>query len=162
MTAWRKIDGRPNYSVSDRGDVRNDTTGRVMRLSRHRCGYLTVMLGRKTTPLYAHRLVAIAFVPNPGNKPQVDHVNGDKGDNRAENLRWVTPSENCRGFGHSSRIENRRKRVVASNGDRTVTFDSRDDAATFFGCSKSQIRYGWRYKRGAKRGWVLSLAKDIV
>lgn len=162
MTEWRKIEDRPNYSVSDSGEVRNDKTGRILKLSKHRCGYLHVMLGRKTVPLYVHRLVATAFVPNPDGKPQVDHINGDKRDNRASNLRWVSPSENCWNFGYKERIENRKKKIVATNGEQTIVFNSRDECAAYFGCNKSQIKYGWRYKKSNKRGWTFELAKDIV
>jgi hypothetical protein len=85
MEIWKKIDGFETYSVSNKGRVRNDVTGRVLKPSSVR-GYQLVMLcpGRKMTRV--HRLVAQAFIPNPDNLPQVNHINEDKTDNRVENL----------------------------------------------------------------------------
>lgn len=56
--------------------------------------YLSVRLAGKTRPI--HRVVAEAFIPNPDNKPEVDHIDGNKHNNNADNLRWVTRSENMK------------------------------------------------------------------
>ena len=97
---WKDIEEAPNYEVSNLGRVRNKKTRRILNPGVYGAtGYKQVNMaipaeGNKQRKRYIHRLVAIAFVPNPDNKREVDHINGDKTDNRAENLEWVTSSEN--------------------------------------------------------------------
>lgn len=92
---WAKIKGW-DYSVSTMGEVRNDKTGKIKSPVISGGGYVQVALygEKKYKRFFVHRLVSTAFVPNPQNKPQINHINGDKADNRAENLEWVTASEN--------------------------------------------------------------------
>ena len=99
---WRPVVGfEGSYEVSNTGLVRS-LKGRkgptyVMKLQPDKVGYLLVHLrgGKTSKKLYlVHRLVATAFIPNPEGKPQIDHINAIKSDNRVENLRWVTPREN--------------------------------------------------------------------
>ena len=72
-------------------------------------GYLQVNLSGIRVPQLVHRLVAEAFIPNPENKPTVDHINGNRLDNRVENLRWVTQKEN------NNNPNTRYKNVYSSN-----------------------------------------------
>lgn len=97
MEVWKDIAESSGYQVSDNGQIRSLRTRKPCVLKQRILGkYLIVVLtinGRKQARS-VHRLVAKAFVPNPENKPEVNHINGDKLDNRAENLEWVTHAEN--------------------------------------------------------------------
>lgn len=92
---WKEVEGCPNYLVSSAGRVKNLKLGIVLKQSL-RNGYLRVSINGKGQSV--HRLVAQAFIPNPNGFDTVDHINGDKTDNRAENLRWISRSDNVRRF----------------------------------------------------------------
>ena len=86
------IDDYPNYSIGKDGSIMNNETGHVMTPYISKVGYYQVCLGNKRH--YVHRLLAKAFIPNPDNKPFIDHINRISLDNRLENLRWATICEN--------------------------------------------------------------------
>ena len=101
MEKWVKIKGFKYYEVSNLGNVRSikrkyNPKTKKLKTFINKGGYLfcyPYSKGVKHT-LLVHRVVSIAFIPNPKNKPCVNHINGIKHDNRVENLEWCTKSEN--------------------------------------------------------------------
>lgn len=93
---WKNIDGEDGYLVSNQGRVKSlnyRRTGqeRILKLSEN-SNYKKVNIRGKLHNV--HRLVALAFIPNPEGKTDVNHINCDTSDNRAENLEWVSRNEN--------------------------------------------------------------------
>lgn len=95
---WKKIKDFENYEINQFGQIRNCKTGCILKPQKDKYGYLYVGLCKSSKVKFfkIHRLVAAAFIPNPDELDTVDHVNCDKTDNRACNLRWLSRSDNIR------------------------------------------------------------------
>lgn len=105
---WRPVKGyESRYLISNFGNLKSiDFTdslgrkrkGRILKLAKHRCGYVSarISLNEIKDTLRIHREVAIAFIPNPNNLPQVNHKDGNKINNYVDNLEWCDNSFNQR------------------------------------------------------------------
>lgn len=96
MEIWVKVNGFEHYEVSSMGRIRS--TDRILKGGLDPDGYRTILLYPKPTGkrknVRLHRLIAKHFIPNPDNLPQINHINGNKDDNRVENLEWVSAKQN--------------------------------------------------------------------
>lgn len=92
---WKDIPDFDLYQASNKGNVRNKKTKRLLEKYQTKLGYerLTIRQSGKYVSRDVHRLVAMAFLPNPENKETVNHKNRIKHDNSLENLEWATYSE---------------------------------------------------------------------
>lgn len=122
MAKFVPINGFTDYIISDTGIVKSLKSGKehIMSPSAHPQGYRYISLSKngQKWATSVHRLVCNHFIPNPENKPEVNHKNGIKSDNRVENLEWCTASENTQ---HSFDIGLNKGHSGASNAGAKLT-----------------------------------------
>lgn len=99
---WKRIN--ENYVISNEGHVINTNTNKLNKHCKTSLGYIRVSAKKN---YLLHRLVAEAFIPNPNNLPEINHIDGNKENNRIENLEWCTHSDNVKhSFANLGRTSN--------------------------------------------------------
>lgn len=135
---WKTIPFNTNYEVSNLGRIKNKKTSHVLKEKDNGHGYKIVSLYNHAIRKvwYIHRVVAITFIPNPLNKPEVNHIDGNKGNNKISNLEWCTTSENGK---HAYKIglkkitkkmiDNSRKQIMLINDNPEKRMEALQKAA---------------------------------
>ena len=154
-----------NYKVCSDGRIWSEYLQDFMKPYFSKGGYLRIKInfGDRNKKFMAHRLVAMAFIPNndPEHLIQVDHINNDRTDNRVENLRWVTPKQNTQ---HSFDSGNREPYFYTFTNRITgevITFSNANKACKYFG-AKYQLGTINKYANTEKvisagkfAGWIV-------
>ena len=165
---WKKFiyEGQEtDYSVSTEGEVRKDTTNYILsQSSQQDYKFVGLIINGRQKRMRVHRMVALAFIDNPDNKPYVNHINGNRSDNNVENLEWVTPSENTQHAVDTGLFKSSRARAVVQynlNGEQMATFESASEAARQTGGSQSKITMCCRRQRDSANDYQWRYYDDI-
>lgn len=141
-----------NLMVDKLGNV-YDVNGIKRKLQDY--GYYKVAVNRKHYAV--HRLVAKTFIDNPDNKPIINHINGDRKDNRVENLEWVDASENMQKASIAGSLVHQKKKVdiYDAYGEFVTTIDSVAQTAKMFDMTPPAISSNIRRESFTKGYWIL-------
>lgn len=125
------------YTASSLGRVKHN--GKLLNSTDRGNGYLTVFVNGKNR--YLHRIIAQTFIPNPENKEQVNHIDGNRSNDCVENLEWVTGLENTK---HAKEVLKKdwcmvRKRVQMVTEDKNIMFESITSAERFLFGRRTRI-----------------------
>ena len=160
---WKDVNGYEGlYKISNLGRVKslgNKTTQKkevILRPHNLRRGYKNVALYKNgiKKEVSIHRLVAEAFIPNPYNKPYIDHINTVTDDNRVENLRWCTPKENA------NNKRTLKKKSESVKGDKNPMYGKKGILAPAYGKHLTE-----EHKRKisiAKKGKITNYGKTLM
>ena len=155
MEVFKDIKSNPDYQISNLGRVWSKKSNRYLKPQKDNCGYLRIQLymgNGKVRTEKVHRLVAIAFIDNPNNLPEVNHINHIRDDNRVENLEWVDHKENCEKMQKVKQVGK-----YDREGNLLEIFDTLTQAAKAEGTTSSNIlalmkrkpqkirKYLWKY-----------------
>lgn len=149
---WKDIDGlEGEYAISSKGNFKNLNTGRLLVGGYDGGGYKQVVIKGKAYRI--HRLVALAFIPNPQNLPQVNHRDENKENNNVENLEWCTASYNTN---YSSHKRSCKVKQIDKDGNLIRIWNSFHEIEKELGYHRSAIRevskgklryaYGFRWE----------------
>lgn len=144
---WKDIQGYEGfYKVSSLGRIKSLRSGKILSIHKNNREYLVVHLsvGSKAKHLTIHRLVAIAFIPNPNNYPQVNHISEDKNDNTISNLEWCSASYNVN---YGNRNNKARKSMLNNSGHSKkiaqVGIQSGQEVARFLSMAEAKRKTGY-------------------
>lgn len=165
---WKTIFDFPNYEVSNKGNIRskeyNDSLGHLrsskkLKKQVNNCGYEYVILSSKEEKhktLTVHRIVAKTFIPNPEEKEDVNHIDGNKLNNNVNNLEWTTTQENIIKRYEIGIDGNNYKRVSQfdKDGNLVGSFSSSYEAEIITGISRTHIGGCCRGERLTAGGYV--------
>lgn len=160
MEEWKVIEGTYGLlEVSSEGRIKsNMRDGRILKQQSDKKGYcrVRVTVKREQKSFKVHRLVASAFVPNPKGLPQVNHIDGNKQNNRADNLEWVSNMQNARHALESGLWENVLSASCRTNEARKTPIVSVDcktgETKRFESVSAAERFYGSRHISDVLKG----------